>query len=286
MWGCSASLRSKKSTLQLFPNWSIIVTQLDHGDLDENFEFQMKMLIFPHEKPFGTLFGLRKWMNFMGTSWFFSIKSLWCPSSRPVSPAFGSPQKVWVPSHFGLEQFVSSGVLREKMVVVPEAWHFQLGNMMSWYVMVSYIILDYEWLLCHVIRLYHLIFYACHFLIILYHIIYLLSYYRCIWCSAKTYDTVVLISAPTPKHHQQHSQTWHVCVCVFFPYQNQAVDTDLFNPRVEPLEVEGPESGGYRFLSVFKWEKRKGWDILLRAYFEAGREKSLMADLWGDCVYI
>eukprot|EP00434_Breviolum_minutum_P010098 symbB.v1.2.008909.t1/scaffold560.1/size187392/4 len=75
--------------------------------------------------------------------------------------------QVWVPSHFGLEQFVSSGVLREKMVVVPEA-----------------------------------------------------------------------------------------------------VDTDLFNPRVEPLEVEGPESGGYRFLSVFKWEKRKGWDILLRAYFE------------------
>ena len=77
-----------------------------------------------------------------------------------------------------------------------------------------------------------------------------------------------------------------MCVCVFFPYQNQAVDTDLFNPRVEPLEVEGPESGGYRFLSVFKWEKRKGWDILLRAYFEAGGERCLMADLWGDCVYI
>lgn len=76
-----------------------------------------------------------------------------------------------------------------------------------------------------------------------------------------------------------------MCVCVFL-YQNQAVDTDLFNPRVEPLEVEGPESGGYRFLSVFKWEKRKGWDILLRAYFEAGGEKCLMADLWGDCVYI
>ena len=27
-------------------------------------------------------------------------------------------------------------------------------------------------------------------------------------------------------------------------------------------------SGLFRFLSVFKWEKRKGWDILLRAYFQ------------------
>jgi hypothetical protein len=31
--------------------------------------------------------------------------------------------------------------------------------------------------------------------------------------------------------------------------------------------------GQYLFLSVFKWEKRKGWDILLRAYFEAGMAK-------------
>jgi len=29
--------------------------------------------------------------------------------------------QVWVPSHFGLEQFVSSGVKREKIAVVPEA---------------------------------------------------------------------------------------------------------------------------------------------------------------------
>ena len=26
--------------------------------------------------------------------------------------------------------------------------------------------------------------------------------------------------------------------------------------------------GLFRFVSVFKWEKRKGWDILLRAYFQ------------------
>ena len=40
--------------------------------------------------------------------------------------------------------------------------------------------------------------------------------------------------------------------------------------------IEG--GGGLRFLSVFKWEKRKGWDILLRAYFEARGENSRM---WG-----
>eukprot|EP01101_Sappina_pedata_P013278 TRINITY_DN954_c0_g1_i3.p1 TRINITY_DN954_c0_g1~~TRINITY_DN954_c0_g1_i3.p1 ORF type:complete len:210 (-),score=41.28 TRINITY_DN954_c0_g1_i3:404-1033(-) len=28
------------------------------------------------------------------------------------------------------------------------------------------------------------------------------------------------------------------------------------------------EGFGYKFFSVFKWEKRKGWDILLKAYFK------------------
>lgn len=52
----------------------------------------------------------------------------------------------------------------------------------------------------------------------------------------------------------------------------EAVDTDLFDPAAhEPLasvakDGEGPEV--FRFLSVFKWEPRKGWDVLLRAYFE------------------
>lgn len=36
------------------------------------------------------------------------------------------------------------------------------------------------------------------------------------------------------------------------------------------LHVRRPRAPGspepYRFLSVFKWEKRKGWDILLPAY--------------------
>ena len=56
----------------------------------------------------------------------------------------------------------------------------------------------------------------------------------------------------------------------------QAVDTDLFNPTVEPLDLGLQWDSGYRFLSVFKWEKRKGWDILLRAYFEARGENSRM----------
>merc|ERR1712187_753329 len=63
----------------------------------------------------------------------------------------------------------------------------------------------------------------------------------------------------------------------------EAVDTDLFNPaKHEPLDAAQLSPGRhgkgrkihnnteqvFRFLSVFKWEKRKGWDILLQAYFE------------------
>ncbi|CAJ1423177.1 unnamed protein product [Effrenium voratum] len=81
-------------------------------------------------------------------------------------PRISRMDQVWVPSHFGLEQFVASGVPREKIRVVPEA-----------------------------------------------------------------------------------------------------VDTALFDPsKHSPLQLGGESS--YRFLSVFKWEKRKGWDILLKAYFE------------------
>lgn len=43
---------------------------------------------------------------------------------------------------------------------------------------------------------------------------------------------------------------------------------ELFNPSVhEALDLE-LGGGLFRFVSVFKWEKRKGWDILLRAYFQ------------------
>lgn len=82
-------------------------------------------------------------------------------------PRISVMDEVWVPSHFAVEQFVSSGVPREKIVVVPEP-----------------------------------------------------------------------------------------------------VDTELFDPSAhEPWDFEIGDSSLFRFLSVFKWEKRKGWDLLLRSYF-------------------
>jgi len=48
---------------------------------------------------------------------------------------------------------------------------------------------------------------------------------------------------------------------------------DLFDPAVEPLDFvqafgrSDVQPGDFKFLSVFKWETRKGWDILLKAYF-------------------
>merc|ERR1712226_214809 len=52
----------------------------------------------------------------------------------------------------------------------------------------------------------------------------------------------------------------------------EAVDTNLFDPEKHtPLNVWDDSSTmhrPFRFLSVFKWEKRKGWDVLLQAYFE------------------
>lgn len=54
----------------------------------------------------------------------------------------------------------------------------------------------------------------------------------------------------------------------------EAVDSDLFDPaKHSPLELDpdDPSSADgdlFRFLSVFKFEKRKGWDLLLQAYFE------------------
>ena len=53
----------------------------------------------------------------------------------------------------------------------------------------------------------------------------------------------------------------------------QAVDTNFFDPAKHtplPLPLPQPTSPQlqepYVFLSVFKWEKRKGWDVLLEAY--------------------
>lgn len=43
------------------------------------------------------------------------------------------------------------------------------------------------------------------------------------------------------------------------------VDCDRFRPEAERLELEGAR--GFIFLSVFDWVWRKGWDVLLRAYY-------------------
>ena len=45
-----------------------------------------------------------------------------------------------------------------------------------------------------------------------------------------------------------------------------AVDESLFDPmQVEPLSL--PNTADYNYLSVFEWSSRKGWDVLLAAYF-------------------
>jgi glycosyltransferase involved in cell wall biosynthesis len=52
----------------------------------------------------------------------------------------------------------------------------------------------------------------------------------------------------------------------------ESVDVDAFNPDTSlPLErLPGyPETRDhFKFLSIFKWEARKGWDILARAFYE------------------
>ena len=46
------------------------------------------------------------------------------------------------------------------------------------------------------------------------------------------------------------------------------VDVDFFNPDIVPA-MEIPGMKGFNFLSIFQWTKRKGWDILLKAYLKA-----------------
>jgi glycosyltransferase involved in cell wall biosynthesis len=46
------------------------------------------------------------------------------------------------------------------------------------------------------------------------------------------------------------------------------VDAARFDPgTAAPLSI--PEQRGFTFLSAFQWTRRKGWDVLLRAYLEA-----------------
>lgn len=46
----------------------------------------------------------------------------------------------------------------------------------------------------------------------------------------------------------------------------ECLPVELFDPAVEPLEI--PHARGFVFLSVFAWSRRKGWDVLVRAFVE------------------
>ncbi len=47
---------------------------------------------------------------------------------------------------------------------------------------------------------------------------------------------------------------------------NQSVDTSVFTPYGERCELPPTAAGRFVFLSIFDWQLRKGWDLLLRAY--------------------
>ncbi|MEW5867083.1 MAG: glycosyltransferase [Bacillota bacterium] len=49
----------------------------------------------------------------------------------------------------------------------------------------------------------------------------------------------------------------------------EPVDTSVFDPGspVPRLNIDGAK--GFKFLSVFDWQRRKGWDVLISAYIEA-----------------
>src|SRR5437660_673599 len=60
------------------------------------------------------------------------------------------------------------------------------------------------------------------------------------------------------------------------------IDTDVYHPDVEPLTLGGR---GFRFLSVFDWSLRKGWDVLLRAYleeFDADEDVTLLIKVFSE----
>lgn len=49
----------------------------------------------------------------------------------------------------------------------------------------------------------------------------------------------------------------------------ESLDTTLYDPETTvPLPLDPLYGNSFKFLSVFKWEARKGWDVLLQAYFE------------------
>jgi glycosyltransferase involved in cell wall biosynthesis len=57
----------------------------------------------------------------------------------------------------------------------------------------------------------------------------------------------------------------------------EGIDTELFRPGLDPLEI--PERRAFTFLSVFDWQQRKGYDVLLRAWtaeFRADEDVALV----------
>jgi hypothetical protein len=50
----------------------------------------------------------------------------------------------------------------------------------------------------------------------------------------------------------------------------EGLDTGLYDPAITvPYDLGSTNvKSKFKFLSVFKWEDRKGWDALLTAYFE------------------
>ena len=48
----------------------------------------------------------------------------------------------------------------------------------------------------------------------------------------------------------------------------EGIDTTIFNDEgIQPIKL--PNKASFNFLSIFEWTNRKGWDVLLKAYFEA-----------------
>ncbi len=52
----------------------------------------------------------------------------------------------------------------------------------------------------------------------------------------------------------------------------ESIDTDILDPdKVNILEL--PNRANFNFLSIFEWTNRKGWDILLNAYFKTFKKE-------------
>lgn len=73
----------------------------------------------------------------------------------------------------------------------------------------------------------------------------------------------------------------------------QGIDTDVWDPdATEPIPWEKIDKTGrcreddYRFLSVFKWEKRKGYEVLLKAFWGAFPPAPAPGEEAGACLIV